>query len=659
MTCIDCPLHKQSAVNCMSGEGPTPTDVMLVGEAPRANEEREGRPFVGETGKLLTDDLLPLLGLNRSQVRISNACRCRPPGNRTPESNELLQCRKYLVQEIQQVKPKLVILLGASALEGTLGLKGIQKYQGQLLQSPEFPGVTFIATYHPASLWRTWENVQPIKAYMVKGMQYIRGNLRISPPGDYRVCKTVDDVTRLCANFRAGPRFAFDTETTGLNFAEDGILCFSFSNAPGTGWVVPIYGQYQKRFWNDENRQIVLDLIKDLLESDTPKVAQNGIFDTLMCKAIGIEVKNITFDTMLASHLIDENLPHDLDTLINLYTAMPNCSGVKDAAYDECKMLYKQSQTKKFEETFTHGTPAMVKEFKDAKAFQAAITSNGLNYGLIPNETLWQYAAADADATLQVVEVLEPMLKEQGLTEVFEQITMPMTRIVTQLRWNAILVDQPEVFRLQDIAEKVVDKFQNQIENHLTNLLGEEITDFNTRSGKQMKEMLIDRLGWQVVKTTAKGAASFDEEAMEVYRDQQKKPLAGSILEMRGEQKKISTFLAGSDRKSGIVKHIWDDGRVHPDFKMHTTRTGRLSATDPAIHNISREGGLRACYIPELGFWWVELDYSQLELRVLACESKDEQLNSWFAEGKDVHRMVASEILGKAPEYITDEESVT
>lgn len=642
MTCADCPLHKQSAVNCMSGEGPAPTDVMLIGEAPGANEEREGRPFVGETGKLLTNDLLPLLGLNRSQVRITNACRCRPPGNRTPESAELLQCRKYLIQEIQQVQPKLVILLGASALEATLGLKGIQKHQGQLLQTPEFPGVTFIATYHPASLWRTWENIQPIKSYMVKGMQYLRGNLKIPPAGDYRVCHDADDAADLCKFLKDGPRFAFDTETTGLNFAEDGVLCFSFSNAPGTGWVIPIYQQYQRSHWVPEVRKEVLGYIKELLESDTPKVAQNGIFDLLFCKAIGIEVKNYDFDTMLASHLIDENLPHDLDTLINLYTGIPNYSNELGKSWDAAKKRYKQSQTKKFED----------------KNLQALYQNNGLNYGLIPNEELWKYSAADADATLQVAEVLEPMLKEQGLTDLFQNLVMPMTRVITRLRWNGILVDQQEMFRLQDLAEKSVEGFQNGIESHLTLVLDEPVTDFNTRSSKQMKEMLIDRLGWPVIKKTPKDAPSFDEEAMIAYRDHHKRHSAGMILEMRGEQKKISTFLAGSDRKSGIVKHIWEDGKVHPDYKMHVARTGRLSATDPAIHNISREGGLRSCYIPPPGWWWVELDYSQLELRVLACESKDLQLNQWFAEGLDVHRMVAAGILGKPPEDVTDEERV-
>lgn len=644
MQCTDCPLHKQSAVNCMSGEGPAPTDVMLIGEAPGANEEREGRPFVGETGKLLTNDLLPLLGLNRSQVRITNVCRCRPLGNRTPEADELLQCRKHLIQEIQQVQPKLVILLGASALQGTLGLVGIQKHQGQLLQSPEFPGVTFIATYHPASLWRTWENIQPIKAYMIKGMQYLRGNLKIPPPGDYQVCRYISEVSDVCDEMRTSRRFAFDTETTGLNFAEDGILCFSFSNAPGTGWVVPIYQQYQQWFWPDRERvEVVLGLIKDLLESDTPKVAQNGIFDLLFCWAEGIDVKNYNFDTMLASHLIDENLPHDLDTLINLYTAMPNYSGVLAAAYAECKKLYKQSQAKGFED----------------KKLQALISNNGLNYGLIPNEILWKYAAADADATLQVAEVLGPMLEEQGLTEVFERITMPMTRFVTRLRWNGILVDQPKMFELQDKAEKIIAEFQKQIEDEVSCLVGEPVIDFNTRSGKQMNEMLIKELDWPVVKQTPKGDPSFDEEALTTYRDQHNFGIAGLILEMRGHQRTVSTFLAGSDRKSGIVKHIRQDGKVHPDYKLHVARTGRLSATDPAIHNITRDSNLRGCYIPTPGWWWAELDYSQLELRILTCESKDEQLIRWFAAGLDVHRMVASELLRKPPEQVTDEERVT
>lgn len=669
--CTNCKLCQLSRVNCMLGEGPEEllqSGVMFVGEAPGAQEEKEGSPFVGDSGWLLDTDLLPAIGLQRSQVHVTNACRCRPPNNRTPEPEEVTACRPYLVNEIKQVQPKLVFLLGATAMQAVFGTTGIEKWRGQLFNSPEFPGVTFLPTYHPARLWRVWQDASLIHADLQKGISFLRGEFKIQPPGNYTVCDDIESVRDLCSELKASPRFAFDTETTGLNHQEDGVLCMSFSCMADEGYTIPLYGQYQKTFWHLEQWKIVLPLLRDLLQSDTPKIAQNGVFDILFCKSMGIEVNNFQFDTMLAAHLINENLSCSLDTLITLYTGMPVYSLALDEEWKEAKKLYKECAKKK---------STVDRELR------AKVLACGENYGLIPNNSLWKYAAADADATFQLADILEAKLHQKGLHELFTNLMMPMTKVITTLRWNGVLVDQKEMFHLQDKAE--VDLVAKQIE--LEGTLGQEwfniikrnspemdeddvtrvwagvekdVAGFNTNSTKQLTALLIDKLGWPVLKKSDKtGNPSFDKEVLAVYAEDHKRPAAIQISAIRLVRKLISDFLGGTDRKSGVIKHIHKDGRVHPDYKLTGTDTGRLSTADPALHNASRTNGVRGCYVPPPGWWWFEVDYSQLELRVLAYESKDAQLTRWFAEGRDVHRMVTAQILGIQPDAVSDEQRTT
>ena len=645
--CSACGLCKTSQVNCLRGEGPVPCKVMIIGDAPGGQEERFKRPFVGDTGQLLDEEFIPILGLKRSEVYVTNAVRCRPPENRTPTTDEIECCKQHVFAEIFKVQPKLIILLGAVAIKSVLGLDGIEKHRGQFYT---ITGVTAIAfpTYHPGKLWQAWESYDMIRMDFRKAALALTDQPLVTE-GEYKVCTTVDEVLVLKDQLLALSKFSFDTETTSLDHQTGKILCCSFSDEPSKGYTVPLLGRYGLPYWQDEKQlQIVEDAIAEVLASDVPVIMQNGSFDMLFCWMKGWEVKNFTFDTMQAAHLVDENLPCSLDTLISLYTTMPNYSKELADSYTEQKKLRKKaiSSAKKCQ--------------ADVLNFPVELLNCEENYSIIPTDILWKYAAQDADATMRVAEVLKQRLTEENLWGTFNDVTMPMVPFVALLQWNGILVDQNKLMELQCVAESEVAASQEKLKQHLSiEANNGQVYDVNVGSPKQLKAVLVDVLKWPVVSETKTGNPSFDADAMEIYSNAPyNKPAASTIIEIKKHKKRISDFLAGSDRKSGVLKHISDtDGRVHPSFKLHGTRTGRLSASDPAIHNVPR-GEIRNCYIPPNGQWWIEADYSQLELRILAALSGDPQLTQWFADGLDVHRMVAAEVLGKSPDAVTSEERV-
>lgn len=646
MKCTDCSLHRSSRCNNLSGNGPTPCDIMLVGEAPGAQEEERNAPFVGAAGWLLDNEFLVDVGLKRtpagSEVRVTNACRCRPPENRDPNQVEINACRKHLLAEIKEVQPKLIVALGAIALKSLLGLEGIQKYRGHFFNSQEFPGLV-IATNHPAACFRSWEVVPLIKADLRKALGVFRGELSFADAGTYVACDTLEKVRQLTACLCEAEHFSFDLETTGLRFSEDKILCFSFARKPGEGFVIPVAQQFQTPLWQDAEKAEVANCLKTIFASAALKVAQNGVFDLLFCWANGLAVHNYNFDTMYAHHLLDENLPHSLDAMISFMTTMPLCSHVLGQEWSAAKKLYKKCKRKN-----QKGIPAEIVE---------QVLRCGENYALLPNETLWQYAAQDADATIQVYPILNKQLSEQGLLSLLHEITMPMAHFAARLQWNGVSVDVHTLKELHKVKDAEAAVRSTEINLQLTQDLRGAAVELNTRSNKQMKEILVEKCNWPVVKRTDTGAPSFDEDALTEYAEKQLRPVAKMILGLRGVQKEISTYLAGSDGKSGMLKHVHKDGKVHPSFKLTGARTGRLSTVDPALHNVPKEPlNLRGCFIPRDGWWWVEADHSQLELRILAVLSQDPQLTLWFREGADVHRMVAAEIYNKDADSITEKE---
>jgi len=290
------------------GDGPVPCDLMVVGEAPGEREEDLRRPFQGKAGKLL-DGCLKKVGVNRSDVYITNVVHCRPPDNRTPTREEIKACRKYLEDEFQTVKPKYVLLLGNVALQGVLGRSGITKHRGRLWEKE---GVICLATFHPAAGLRQPRYIPVIEADIKRFAKLVKGELK--PPAEFRWTLVNDTAAlRECiCDIAQSDAISFDIETSGLDSLAPGgqIWCLGIGT-PQRSWVIP-FAYPGSRFRDPRVAQKVYDAIYQAAQKVPVVVAHNGKFDNKWLTAKFGQRLPHNFDTMLASYLLDENSPHGL-----------------------------------------------------------------------------------------------------------------------------------------------------------------------------------------------------------------------------------------------------------------------------------------------------------------------------------------------------------
>ena len=618
--CTSCKLHIGVRSNCIPCEGNASCGILLVGEAPGETEDTRNKNFVGDAGALL-NRCIKAAGLNRADLGIANAVRCHPEGNEDPSIVEIDACRQHLLSDIQRLKPKVIVPMGNIALQSIMGMSGITKVRGNVFKSkpPEHELITifdqcvgtyFIPTLHPANCLRVVENERYIiddlaKAYRVAvhGWQ--------SVPTNYSVVKTVDEVRSLLPRLRAtmADFITFDTETTGFDYREDKVICVSLSNMPRVAWVVPIYGKDMREIWTPEEKIEVISLLKEFFESGTPFGGQNVNFDAMMLKGdLKIEVKNIVVDTMLLHHTVDETSPHDLDYIIAQHTDIaPYSHKVKSAL------------------------------------------PKGGNYSNIPEEILWPYAATDADGTHRSAIALIHRAQVDDCISLHDRIMLPLSRVMAKAEWDGIRVDMDALDRLH---EEYTDKRKETLAR-LYMMAGRE---FNPQSTKQLSQVLYSELRLPIVKETSGGSPSTDAEARKKLK--QYHPIISVLDQYANLAHDMSNYLKGVDGKSGMLRYIHKDGRVHPRWMLHRAVTGRLASSDPAIQNIKSGKGdsenFRPIFIATEGWCWLEADYSQAELRVVAEVSNDSVMKEMLSRSKDdprgdIHTAVAAQINGIDP----------
>jgi len=637
---------------------------MFVGQAPGAAEEVHGFAMAGETGFLYAD-LLKEAGLTRAQVRTTNAIRCRPPKEKEPSPIHIRACRPWLLDEVKTCRPKVIAVMGAIALQSVLEQTSITAVRGRLFKT-NFNGmldydVQVFCMYMPAMLFRRWEEYPTIITDFQKLGRILREGYTEESLGDYQILTTVDSVREYFEWLKTCPRVSFDLETGGYSFVKDQILCLSVSGYSGTAAVVPFVGRHFRPIWKLADWEQVYDILDDFFASDIPKWAQNGIFDiNFLRKAeFRFNLSSFTHDTMLAHHSMQENTAHDLDTLLGQLTNMP---------------------------LYSH----------ELRRWQKA---NGKvkNYAEFPEEVLWPYAAADADGTTRCGDIQLHQLRNEWtekmvngiptpipMSEFFSNLVMPLNRALIDMEFRGIVLDRDfmEVLQRQE-KDKELAAIQRCHE-----LLGRQ---FNLASQQQLAVALFESpplgLGFPVIKkSSTTGRPSTDVEVLGELQKQctslsptsLQRQFLDSIMSVRKSQKLISTYLQGKDGITGMQKHVMPDGRVHPRFKQHTVVTGRLSTSDPAIHNIpaptdeAETSGSIVRFLfsaPRLGMlepitgepitepWFmIQADYSQLEMRIIAAISQEETMLEAFRTGRDIHRMIAAEIFNVPYDEVTGDQ---
>jgi DNA polymerase-1 len=391
--------------------------------------------------------------------------------------------------------------------------------------------------------------------------------------------------------------FAFDTETTSLNYLEAQIVGMSFAISPRQAAYVPLAHDYPGAP-DQLNREQILERLRSLLEDPArPKLGQNLKYDSHVLANHGIALNGIRHDTLLQSYVLDSTARHDLDSLAEHYLNL---------------------RTIHFEDVAGKG----VKQ---------------LTFNQVSLEQAGPYAAEDADVTLRLHHCLWPNVeREPGLRRLYEEIEIPLIAVLTAMERVGVRVDAAHLRQQSgELAKRIWELEQQAYE-----LAGER---FNLASPKQLQAILFERMGLPAGKKTATGQTSTAEDVLQELALTY--PLPRVILEHRTLSKLKSTY---TDRLPEQIQRR--TGRVHTSYHQAVTSTGRLSSSDPNLQNIpirTLEGRrIRQAFVPEAGWVMLAADYSQIELRIMAHLSDDPGLLSAFRTGADVHRATAAEVFG-------------
>ncbi len=425
---------------------------------------------------------------------------------------------------------------------------------------------------------------------------------------DYQVVTDAKQFEAWLDVLRKAALFAFDTETTSLNYMQARVVGVSFAVEAGTAAYVPFGHDYIDAPEQLSEEQ-VLGALKPLLEDpDKAKLGQNLKYDANVLKNHGITLRGIAEDSMLESYVLDSTgSRHDMDSLA---------------------LKYLGESTIHYEDIAGKG-------------------AKQLSFNQIALEQAGPYAAEDADITLRLHQALSPMLcGDEALERVYRDIELPLVPVLSRIERNGALISKA---MLAQQSLEIADKLK-VLEQQAFDIAGGE---FNLSSPKQLGEILFERLNIPVIRKTPKGAPSTAEEVLvELAHDY---PLPQVILEYRGLAKLKSTY---TDKLPQLIDE--NTGRVHTSYHQAVAATGRLSSSDPNLQNIpirSAEGRrIRKAFIAPKGYKILAADYSQIELRIMAHLSGDEGLIRAFKNGEDIHRATAAEVFGVAPEAVSDEQ---
>ena len=417
---------------------------------------------------------------------------------------------------------------------------------------------------------------------------------------DYQLVENEDELRRICDFFITKEFVSIDTETTSTDAISAKLVGLSFSAEESKAFYVPVPANYEEALK-------VVQIFKPLYESDKiMKIGQNIKYDYEVLTRYGVTIQGKMFDTMIAHYLIQPELHHNMDYLA---------------------------------ETLLGYQTIHIEELLGPKGKKQKNMRD-----LSPTD-IYEYAAEDADITLRLKNVLEPRLKELSVEELFWNIEMPLVRVLADMELNGVCLDTEA---LQDTS-KIFTERMKEYEQEIYKEAGEE---FNISSPKQVGDILFGKL--QIMdkpKKTKTGQYVTSEEVLQSLEN--KSPIVRNILNYRGMKKLLSTYI---DALPKLINPR--TGHIHTSFNQALTATGRLSSSDPNLQNIpvrTDDGKeIRKCFIPEEGCLFFSADYSQIELRIMAHLSEDENMMEAFREGHDIHRATAAKIWHEDIDKVTD-----
>lgn len=600
--CERCALHETTERVCVMGSGDRHSKYMIIGEAPGEAEAESGRVFSGRAGRLL-DTLLVEAGLDRDEAYVTNVVKCRPPENRRPDRVEFEACRIYLEREARKVDPRYVLLLGNAALQAVARKSGITKQRGLRLKvkDPVWSSRQVMATFHPAYILRNPGQHSTLAEDVKRFARMMRGEFQVVPVRSKYV-NTVDGVnwlTRRVRRLPPGSVISYDVENRGRPWEKEwDIVCLGISWDGATTYVVPL--SHPESPFRKKWIQVLQHLGRALRREDLKLVAQNGKHDNQQLAGAQVFLEH-RFDIMLAAHLLDENRPKNLGFLSQSVLGADVYKGMVELKPDK-----------------------IMKE---------------------PLRKICSYNGNDVGYTHQIYPRLrEELLAQPRLTRLFAKLLMPASHVVQQVEAAGMYVDRKRLFHRMAILQGEIDDRKEVLSEHLPKKWRE---DFNFNSTQQLGRWLFSKrgLGLSPLETTATGRPSTKESVLLHYHDH---PAVKALLEYRTLQLKwMNTYLLPWSTR------LDSRSRLHTTYKLYGTVTGRLSGD---LQQVPRDSFIRGVIGAPPGWLFVQADYSQIELRIVAHVAKERRMRRAFLTGEDLHLVTASSLTGKSQKTVGKEE---
>ena len=591
MACHDCNLCAFSSPTCIWGAGPSKAKVMVVNSYATEQDEQEGAAVMPSS----LVERLRAIGLDPEKVYYTNAIRCACPRGTKYKVGDIKKCKQHLDKEIAAVQPTYVLVLGAQALKATVD-GSITELNGVMVEKD---GIKYMPSYSPGIVYRDPGKAPFVEKAMNNFKAMMEGSLEGLPELDIRLITNMRELKRAFHHLKDNNylHLSYDIETTGLVRFEDEVNLFGFGNDQ-VQYIIPLEARYSPlKGARLAQRKLIRTCVNWLNRNAKALVAGNGKFDDLFLKyRFGVK-PNITFDVVLASHILNENTPN----------------GVKENAVLECNApewdVDKDLKTGKY---------------KTREKYQEYLT----------------YLGYDIYYEYKLYRVFHKKLKQdRALMKLFYHLYMPGIISYETVEEHGVFI-YPQQFKK---VRKHLESEREAIEKQLLKMAKHEV---NWNSPAQIQKLLYEELKLPVIETTESGSPSTSEATLMQLRD--KHPIVELILKYRGVNIQISHFI------DGWINRMWGR-RLFPNFKLHGTVTGRTSCTDPNLQQVPRDPIIRNLVGAPEGWSVVEIDYSQAELRIAAIMSGDETMKRIYQTGGDIHTHTYEMITG---EKVSDDKYI-
>lgn len=600
---------------------------MVIGDCPSISEELSGKLMDSSGSKFLRDSLITH-GID--DFYYTNLVKCRYEGDVIPPDS-VKACMGHLLREIGYYKPEIIVTLGNNVLKALTGHSGITKWRGQEVPYSFNGGTaTLIPTFSPTAVLRAPKYTNQFQADITKVCQMIDGTQSEYKP---KVClvntveklkmflRELDTAVKTPSNWGA---LDLETETFDYWRPETHISCMGICFDGKMGWSIP-WG-HKDSPWRNQLPKLI-SYLKPYLENPNFYYSGNNFkYDAKWMRAkTGIDV-NFKYDNMLMSYACNENIPHGLK-----YQAQVWCNASK---YDNITWPKYDPVKDDIEE--------VVKK-----------------YNQIDLNKLMKYNALDAYYSRQIKPLQEAELKKDKRSwAIYEHLLEKGSTIYTEIEENGMWVDRDRL----DKATKITDDNLEEVKGRLNALIPEGWVEknlsakilkkgFNWNSTKQLGQLFFQKDGFDfpILLTTAKGAPSTAENVIIELSADIEHPALDGLLEYRKWAKYKNTYL------SPWAAKMDENDCIHPNFKLHGTVTGRLSGED-GVHQVPRDKFIRGLIGAPPGWSFLEIDGSQIELRVVAAIADEQNMLAIYAMNGDIHRTTAATVMSKLEEDITGDE---